>query len=167
MGVCVYQSALLQVHHQSEMVEEVCPQDWFADLCYNKDPLRSPKLRLSDLVPKVGMGVPLAALSERLSVGSRLSALEGGITLTAAPVSTRYVSPLSLSLMCSRRLLKGPATFVAANGWPASFPETLWSKVVYSFCQTCGDTNRGCRLSHWLRGSCFWRVESEFDFFSW
>jgi hypothetical protein len=42
-----------------------------------------------DLVPNVGMGVPLAALRQRWSVESRLSSLEGGMTLTAAPVSTK------------------------------------------------------------------------------
>ena len=50
---------------------------------------RSPRLSVRDLVPKVGMGVPLAALRERWSVGNRLSSLEGGMTLTAAPVSTK------------------------------------------------------------------------------
>ncbi len=49
----------------------------------------SPRLRVRDLVPKVGMGVPLAALRLRWSVESRLSSFEGGMTLTAAPVSTK------------------------------------------------------------------------------
>ena len=48
--------------------------------------LLSPRLRVQDFVPKVGMGVPLAALRLRWSVDS---CLWGGMTLTAAPVSTK------------------------------------------------------------------------------
>lgn len=104
VGIGVNQSAPLQIHHETEVMS---PRMGLLTSAITKIHLKvrlSPRLRVRDLVPKVGMGVPLAALRERWSVASRLSSLEGGTTLTAAPVSTKLVSPLFLSVMCNTRL---------------------------------------------------------------
>ena len=47
------------------------------------------KLTVKRLLPNVRMGVPLAALSVRGAGGLFASVVDGGMTLTSAPVSTR------------------------------------------------------------------------------
>ena len=71
--------------------------------------------------PNVGITVLLAALSVNCCLLVQ-SVCEAVRTLTSAPVSTRKFSLVEGSKIMKRRLLERPATLVATNGWPGSFP---------------------------------------------
>ena len=60
---------------------------------------RSPRLRLSNRFPYVGMGVLLTAVKLSVSGTCFRSEAEGGMTLTSDPVSTRSRICVSLSVM--------------------------------------------------------------------
>ena len=65
----------------------------------------------------------LAAVKVRPEHLERVSRLEGGITLTSAPVSTRKLRPDTLSRMNKRRLLAMPAAAATNGGRRFRFPE--------------------------------------------
>ena len=94
----------------------------------------SPRLRVRDRVPKVAMEDPLTAYKVRPSHRLRRAMRDGGITLTSAPVSTRYRVLEARSIIKKRRLTVGPGMLVAASNWPGRFP--TGSRVGY-ICVPC------------------------------
>ena len=94
------------------------------------------------------MEVPLAACSVRWSGFTRRPMCEGGITLTSAPVSTRYCTLVVLSVTGNRRLVGRPETLVTASGQPDRFPTWHMGAGTFLLChQSVRGTSRLCAHS--------------------
>lgn len=103
----------------------------------------SPKFRVRDFLPNVGICEPFAAWRLNESWGRFLSAGVGGRTLTAAPVSTRKVRWFVESCMCRRRLVVDrPGALVVASVWPASLGMRKEGCTCGLHCQISCGTNR-------------------------
>ena len=87
-----------------------------------------PRSSVSERVPKVAMAEPLTARRAKQFCLCFRSAVDGGMTLTSAPVSIRKRRLELWSVRNNRRLGEWPATLVAESDWPSHFP--LSSKVL-------------------------------------
>ena len=97
---------------------------------------------------------PLSACKVRPSHRLRRAMRDGGITLTSAPVSTRYRVPETRSVIKKRRLTVGPGVLVAASNWPGRFPTGSRVGYICVPCHQSGDgTSRGCLDEGWVSGS--------------
>ena len=88
----VRQLVLSHVRQESKVPEEVCSDDWLwtsAMMNIHWKVRRRPRLRVSERLPYVGIGVSLTAIRVSLSGVCLRSEREGGMMLTSEPVSTR------------------------------------------------------------------------------
>ena len=82
------------------MGEKISPQDRDREISNDKNPsvtTASPISKVMDFSPKVEM-VDVLTAWRIMEAGLRFSAVEGGITLTSAPVSTRKRVPVVRSV---------------------------------------------------------------------
>ena len=85
----------------------------------------SPRLRVTDFLPYVRIGVLLTAARASLSGGCLRVVEDGRTTLTSEPVSTKKWVCVCKYLMKNRRLGHWPRASVAAYVWPGSFPNCM------------------------------------------